>query len=290
MNLKTFKRWLLIMLIAVIVLAVVIYINQPDDRVSISFLDVGQGDAVLIQQGNLQVLIDGGPSPQAITNELGKRMPFWDRKIELVILTHHHEDHLAGLVEVIKRYKVEQVLEPVISELSGEEYDSSLHAEWQRLIADSGIKVVYAHAYQQLELGQVVIDILNPPQALFTGTESDTDNNGVVLTVRAGKISFLLTADLMWQGEHELVMQRLVTACTVLKLGHHGSKTSSSAEFLNVVNPQIAVISVGENNYGHPNAEVLARLEAYMKAGNIYRTDELGTIEFETDGENLWMK
>ena len=87
-------------------------ITMPDDELHVSFLDIGQGDAILIQQGSQQVLIDGGPSPQTLARELGDRMPFWDRTIELVVLTHPHDDHLSGLVEVLKRYRVEQVLYP----------------------------------------------------------------------------------------------------------------------------------------------------------------------------------
>ena len=85
---------------------------MPDDKLHISFLDVGEGDAILIQRGSQQVLVDGGPSPQELSVGLGDKMPFWDRTIELVILTHPHADHLTGLVEVLKRYKVEQVLYP----------------------------------------------------------------------------------------------------------------------------------------------------------------------------------
>jgi competence protein ComEC len=123
----------------------------------------------------------------------------------------------------------------------------------------------------------------------LTGTESDVDNNGVVLQVRAGDISFLVTGDLMQEGEQELSCERLLPQSTVLKVAHHGSDTSTTDEFLNVLMPQIAIISVGQNDYGHPTPEVVDRLAGRLRAANVYRTDERGTIEFITDGQRLWV-
>jgi competence protein ComEC len=112
----------------------------------------------------------------------------------------------------------------------------------------------------------------------------------VVLHISIGEISFLLMAELMWQTELELITERAIPESTVLKVAHHGSATSTTTEFLNVVNPQLAVISVGEGNeFGHPSEEVIARLEDKLGAENIYRTDKDGTIEFITDGDRLWL-
>jgi competence protein ComEC len=276
-------RWLLIM--AVIGLALAFYANQPDERVQVSFLDVGQGDAILIRQGSFEVLVDGGPSPQAISLALGKHLPFWDRTIELVVLTHPHGDHLAGLVEVLRRYRVEQVLEPPHIAEDSTDFTPDLYVEWRRLIAEKAIRTITARAYQELRYGQIVMEVLNPPAAPLTGTQSDADNNGVVLNVRVGDIGFLLTGDLKEEGEMELLMNRMLSGCTVLKVAHHGSKASSSQGFLNVVKPQAAVISVGENDFGHPSPEVLDRLKNLM----LYRTDQDGTVTFFTDGTSLWV-
>jgi len=136
----------------------------------------------------------------------------------------------------------------------------------------------------------VVLEVLNPQNTLLQNTESDVDNNGLVLNVTMGDIGFLLTADLMWQGEFELINQQLIPQSTVLKVGHHGSATSTTDEFLAIVNPQLAVISVEPEEYGNPSDEVMARLEAELGAGNIYRTDKDGTIEFITDGKKLWVE
>jgi len=280
------KKWVIPPLLVVAILVSVAAATMPDDNLHISFLDVGQGDAILIQKGNQQVLVDGGPTPQAISLGLGSKMPFWDRTIDLVILTHPSADHVTGLVEVLQRYKVKQVLYPDL------DFESDIYTEWLRVIEEEDIEYTLAQAGQQIDLGEgVVIKVLNPQIPLLTGTESDIDNNGVVLNISLGDVSFLLTADTMWEAEWELIARRANLTSTVLKVGHHGSDTSTSHEFLAVVDPQLAVISVGEGNpYGHPSDEVIERLEAKLGSENIYRTDEQGTIEFITDGERLWVR
>jgi competence protein ComEC len=258
--------------------------SAPDDNWHVNFLDVGQGDAILIQKGNLQVLVDGGPSGQALSLALSEEMSFWDRTIELVILTHPHEDHLVGLVEVLKRYTVEQVL------ATESQSDLPIYDEWLRLIEQNDIEYLSAYAGHQIYLAGGVIDVLSPPATYLKGTESDIDNNSMVLAVHLGDISFLLTGDLGREGEFELITERLAQQATVLKVGHHGSAASTSSEFLNVVRPQIAVISVGSgNSYGHPDTEVMERLIEMVGEQNIYRTDKHGSIEFITDGRKLWV-
>ncbi len=281
------KKWVIPPLLVAAILASLAAATMPDDNLHISFLDVGQGDAILIQKGSQQVLVDGGPSPQAISLELGKRLPFWDRTIDLLILTHPSADHVSGLVEVLHRYQVKQVLYPDL------DFESNIYEEWLSLIQEKNIKYTLAQAGQQIDLGEgVVIEVLNPPMPLLTDTQSDIDNNGLVLRISIGEVSFLLTGDTMWEAEFELITRRASLTSTVLKVGHHGSNTSTSPEFLAVVNPQLAVISVGaDNKFGHPTDEVMARLiEKLGSEQNIYRTDKQGTIEFITDGERLWVK
>jgi len=203
-----------------------------------------------------------------------------------MVLTHPSADHVTGLVEVLHRYKVKQVLYPDL------DFKSDIYDEWLRLLKEKNIEHTIAQVGQQIDLGGgVVIEVLNPPRPPLTDTESDVDNNGVVLRVSLDKVSFLLTADIMWEGEFELITRRADLKSTVLKVGHHGSATSTTPEFLSVVSPQLAVISVGaDNKFGHPNPEVKGRLEARLDSESIYRTDEQGAIEFITDGERLWVK
>ncbi|HEY93151.1 MAG TPA: DNA internalization-related competence protein ComEC/Rec2 [Dehalococcoidia bacterium] len=279
------KKWIIPPLLVLAILVSLVAATMPDDNLYISFLNVGQGDAILIQKGNQQVLVDGGPSPQAVSLELSKKLPFWDRTIDLVVLTHPSADHVTGLVEVLQRYKVEQVLYPDL------DFKSDIYDKWLRLLNEKNTKCTIAQAGHKIDLGEgVVIEVLNPPEILFTDTSSDIDNNGMVLRLSIGEVSFLLTADIRQEAEFELINRRAGLYSTVLKVAHHGSNTSTCQEFLAVVNPQLAVISVGaDNRFGHPTPEVMERLEDKLGSENIYRTDEHGTIEFITNGERLWV-
>jgi len=181
---------------------------------------------------------------------------------------------------------VRQVLEPGVS------YDSAIYQEWLSLIEDKEIEYNIARARQEIDLGNgIEIEVLNPPEDLFEGTSHDVDNNGVVLKLTWGKVSFLFTADIREEIEFELIGQRANLKSTVLKVAHHGSKTSTTSQFLAAVDPEVAVISVGADNpFGHPSPEVVERLIDKLGEDNVYRTDEDGTIEFITDGERLWLR
>jgi len=172
------------------------------------------------------------------------------------------------------------------------DYDSPLYDEWLRLINEKDIKYAVAQSGQQIDLGEGVrIDVLNPQSLPLTDTQSDIDNNGVVLRLSMGNTSFLLTADIFWEAEFELIARRANLRSTVLKIAHHGSNTSTTQEFLAVVNPQAAVISVGADSpHGHPNPRVMERLSEIVDREQIYLTSEQGTIEFTTDGERLWVR
>ncbi|OGO19462.1 MAG: DNA internalization-related competence protein ComEC/Rec2 [Chloroflexi bacterium RBG_16_50_9] len=283
-NLSRAIKWVVPPLAIIAVLISYTAATMPDGNLRVSFLDVGEGDAILIQKGSQQVIIDGGSSPQAISLALSGKMPFWDRAIELVVLTHTHQDHLAGLLEVLRRYQVKQVL------YTRWDVESPAYQEWLRLIAELGVPVTTARAGQLLNLGDgVVVNVLSP-QIAFLGTESDIDNNSLVLRLSTGSISFLFTADIMNEAEWELISNRADLTSTVLKVAHHGSDTSTTPEFLAVVNPRVAVISVSaDNRFGHPGDDVVSRLEQKLGVGNVYRTDRQGTIEFTTDGDRLWV-
>jgi competence protein ComEC len=275
-----------VFLAAIIALVFAFFEYRSDDDLHIFFLDVGQGDAVLIKRGQTEILVDGGPSPGRLTGELGSRLPLWDRTIELVVLTHPHQDHLAGLVEVIKRYEVGAVIQPAAMPETedGIEFQNGLYSEWQKLLSEKKTHLIDAFAGQTIEINGIEIQVINPRLSPFSGTSSDADNNSIVLNVTFGDFSFLLTSDIYSAAESSMLLSRLVPDCSVLKIAHHGSGSSTSQEFLNVSHPEAAVISVGENNYGQPDYEVLGRLSICP----VYRTDENGTIEFVTNGN--WLR
>lgn len=284
---KVPKKWIIspLLVIAFIIWAAVL--SMPDNKLHVSILDVGQGDAILIQTPNHQdILIDGGPSPKAIDLELSKQLPFWDRTIDLVILTQPQADHVSGLIEVLQNYKVTQVYEPAI------DYESNTYRQWLGLIETKDIKHENVNAGQQIDLGDgIMLAVLNPPSPFLQGTSDDVDNNGIALRLSWNEISFLFTADLGKEAEWHLIAQRTNLRSTVLKVGHHGSLTSTSEQFIAAVNPQIAVISVGaDNRFCLPSSEVIDRLARQLGNDRIYLTSTQGTIEIITDGHKLWLK
>jgi competence protein ComEC len=209
-------------------------------------------------------------------------MPNGDRSIDLVVLTHLDSDHSRGLLDVLDTYEVGAALSGAGSP------DSVMYAQWQAGLARSDVEVVSVHRGYSLDLGSgVSAEVLNPG----SGSSGVSPNNeALVLRVSYGAISFLLTADIESEAEAVLAARGSGIQSTVLKVGHHGSKTSSTAGFLDAVDPAAAVISVGESNsFGHPNTEVVERLLRQTGLNNLYRTDRDGQVEFITDGQELWV-
>jgi competence protein ComEC len=281
------KKYVIAPLLVTAMLVSLTAFSLPDKKLHISFLDVGEGDAILIQNNGQNILIDGGPSPQAVCLGLGKKLPFWERDLDLVILTHPHLDHLNGLIEVLKRYKVKQVLTPALTS------DSPPYQEWLSVMDQKNIPCIAATAGQTITLANdVIMNVLCPPDVGSSAAVDNIDEYGLVLRLTRDQISFLFTADIGQETELRLVRQRVDLFCTVLKVAHHGSGGSTSAEFLTQAGPQSAVISVGSaNTFGHPDEQVLGRLVDNIPLDNdIYRTDLNGTIEFITDGTTLRVK
>ncbi len=280
------KKWTLASLLIASALIWAFGANLPDDKLHVNFLNVGQGDAIFIQTPSHQnILIDGGPSPQLITLELSKRLAFWDRTIDLMILTQPQSDHVTGLVEVLQNYKVKQVIGPEINS------ESLIYSQWLKAVQNAKTKYTTAHAGQTINMtADVYADILNPPIGLFQDT-GDINNNSLLLRVNYHEISFLLTADISEEVEWDLISHRANLRSTVLKVAHHGSITSTSKEILAVVDPEVAIISVGNNNpFNHPHPDVIARLTQKVGKDNLYLTSKRGSIELTTDGQKLWSK
>ena len=255
-------------------------LGDTGGRLSLSVLDIGQGDALLVETpGGHRVLIDGGPSGQAVTQALGEALPFWERTLDLVVLTHPQEDHLAGLIEVLERYDVRQVL------ATPADADSAAYREWRELIQREGIPYREGRPGQRIDLGGgATLEVLGPSaDALASGEPNDAS---LVLRLTWGEVSFLLTGDIEAGGEEALLRSDAALRSVVLKVPHHGSATSSSAAFVRAVRPAVAVVSVGEDNtFGHPSSAALDRLRDAL----LLRTDRHGTVTLETDGERLWV-
>lgn len=254
----------------------------PDGRLHVYFLDVGQGDAILIvAPDGRQVLVDGGPSPTALLNELGAVLPFWDRSLDLVVLTHPDGDHITGLIPLLDRYRVVQVLDVPQSDAAPEA------VPWLERLQAHGIARVYALRGMRLPVGDLLISVLHPGPEPLTGTASDDNNNAIVLRLDFGRFSVLLTGDAEREAEEALIAAGLPLHADVLKVGHHGSNGSTSTAFVVAVQPRLAVISVGRGNpFGHPHPAVLERLAGI----EIWRTDQHGRIEVASDGVKMWVK
>lgn len=249
--------------------------QAPNENVKINFLDVGQGSAILVEAPNdNQVLIDGGPS-DAVLAKLGEALPVFDKKIELVILTHPDSDHLSGLIEVLRRYEVGQILETGINDNSAE------YKEWHNLIEQKNIPVALAQAGQTVAVADnLAIRILYPLGKISGQEFKNTNATSIVGKIIYGENKILFVGDAEEQTEKILQLVGADLAADILAVGHHGSQTSTSAEFLAAVKPQSAIIQVGlKNKYGHPTAEVLGRL----KEINIFRTDLSKDINFVCD-------
>ena len=253
--------------------------------IEVNFFDVGQGDSIFIQTPqNHQILIDGGPSDKIILKKLSGAMPQWDRTIDLIILTHPEHDHIAGLIEVLKAYKVENIM------WTGIKRDTGEYKEWQRLIEQEGANIIIAQAGQKIFSNQgskyYEIEVLYPFESLENQEVKSVNNSSIITRLSFGENSFLFTGDAFKSVESELIEQGVYLDSDALKVGHHGSKTSSSQNFIEQVSPKIAVIQCGKDNrYGHPYSETLATLEKFDI--KILRTDIDGDIQIISNGSDL---
>jgi len=291
MSSKLYKI-LLILGIAAVLLTVPIFglSYSPPEELEVDFLDVGQGDAILIKSPFGQnILIDGGPDSKVIEG-LGKNLPFWDKRIDLMVLTHPHDDHVTGLIEVIKRYSVKKIL------YTGVIHSAPNYLAWLEKIRERKIPLVIIDRPQKIVLGDdCYMEIIYPRKSFLAQETANLNNSSIVAKLVYGQTKFLLMGDAEIEVEKELLNLTPPLArgggevdlfAQVLKVGHHGSDTSSSEEFLKAVNPQIAAIQVGkDNDFGHPSLRILKRLE---RAGaEILRTDKNGTIKLVSDGREI---
>ena len=289
--LQLFQRavawWVIGPAVAVALLLWIAAFSLPGSRLHVTFVDVGQGDAAFITTPDgQQIVIDGAPDPLEMVRFLGRKMPFRDRSIDLVVLTHPHADHANGLIEVLHRYDVRGILE------TGIDYDGAPYQAWRRSVGEESATVVKAQSGQLVRLGGgVVLQVLSPPASPFRGTASDVDNASVVLRLVYRDVSFLLTGDMFSEAEGALVRGDVPIDSDVLKVGHHGSRSSSSEAFLDGASPSVAVVSAGEDNrFGHPHPETIQSLLRHVPESLLFLTADHGSIEFTTDGRSLEVK
>ena len=230
----------------------------PDGRLHIVFCDVGQGDAALVVWGSFQALVDTGPNEDKLSACLGKEMPFWDRQIELVFISHPQKDH-NGVLDILKeRYNLTKVVE----------------------------RASESDVYRYKDLYFDVVTNNDDDLKNAQKNESEENEYSIVVYLKYFDFSVLFTADIGEETELALLEQGVLKKTTVLKVPHHGSKNSSTLTFLEKLRPSWAVVSVGAgNSYGHPSVDSLMRLD--QVGAKVLRTDTNGTVEVVTDGERL---
>jgi competence protein ComEC len=268
--------------VALSVLAVILVAaSRPDGRVRVTVLDVGQGDAILVEGGQGgRLLVDGGPDPDRLLVALDARLPPWDRRIDLLVLTHPHEDHVAGLAILLSRYRVGRTYEPgMIGPGPG-------YRAWRAALDRLGLRTGRLQTGDRFGLDEIHFRVLWPDPNAVPREPPDggtgINNVSIVLLGEIGRQRFLLAGDIE-EGIDPILVSRGLPRVDLLKLAHHGSKTSSTAPFLDAVRPRVAVASAGKGNpYGHPAKATLDRVAA--RGTEVLRTDRNGSVEVTFDG------
>ncbi|MFH0840877.1 MAG: MBL fold metallo-hydrolase [bacterium] len=267
----SYKKLLPLVVIFLLLIFSAVYHWQDNfSGLRIYFLNVGQGDASLIRTpGHNNILIDGGPN-QTVLKELSKHLPWIDRTIDLMILTHPHSDHLEGLNQVIQRYNVGQIL------MTGVVHNTPTYEEWLKLIKIKQIPVKIIEYPQQIIVDDLVLDLLYPQESLLNQEVKSLNNSSIVLKLKYQGTDILFMGDAETEVENELLSSQIDLSAQILKVAHHGSKDATSKEFLEAVQPDFAIISVGaDNQFNHPSLRTIMRIAE--TGTEILRTDQ-GTI------------
>jgi len=246
---------------------------SPSQVLSVHFIDVGQGDSILIDLDETEVLIDGGDRSPGVVNYLSS---YVDGELDVMVATHAHADHIGGLIDVLSEYEVKEIW------LNGYTATSKTYEDFMSLVNAENAVVCQAECGKTVQAGSLTFNVLNPPKQLF----SDANSNSIVLSLSYGEIDFLFTGDAEVEAEEKMLLQSYapVPDVEILKVGHHGSSTASSPQFLNIVKPDVAIYMCGAGNtYGHPHEESIAALNGI--GAETYGTDVNGTIIVSTDGK-----
>lgn len=242
-------------------------------ELKVHFIDVGQGDSILIDFGETEVLVDGGDRSPGVVAYLKR---YVDGPIEVMVATHPHADHIGGLIAVLANFTVGDIW------LNGDASTSQTYSEFISAVNAEGAEVHVAKRGDQIKTGSLILDILNPAQPL----SGSTNNKSIVLLLSHGDTDFLFTGDAETEAEASMIAADVIPDVEILKVGHHGSKTASLKQFLQVVKPEVAIYMAGEgNSYGHPHQETLVALVEI--GADIYGTDIHGTIVVTSDGKSF---
>lgn len=253
-----------------------VYFSAPDQKMHINVFDVGQGDSILVQtRGGYTILVDGGPDGK-VMSALGKKIPFYSKNIDLLVLTHPQSDHYGGLIEVIKSYQIKTLW------INGESSDSKFYREFEELVLEKNIKKVVVSSGDQLLLSDnTEIKVISPKKKIST---SDPNVNSIVLHISYGDFDAYLTGDADSQVQPYSSKTEPVE---LLKVPHHGGKNALKESFVLELSPEISVISVGARNpYGHPRADTIDILK--RSGTKIFRTDKNGSVEIVSDGDSWY--
>jgi competence protein ComEC len=269
----------------VVTVTVATVVTGPDGRLHLTVLDVGQGDAILVEApGGATALIDGGPDPDRTLREIGRALPFHRRQIDVVLLTHPHLDHAGGLREVLRRHDVQLFVDGGRSP-AADAHRTLLAAA----VAEPGGRILAAVAGQRIRVGEAELEVLFPAPEDVTAPlpDDDVNNASVVVLVRYGAFEVLLTGDAEAPVEALLLERDQLGPIEILKVGHHGSDSSTTPAFVSATRPAVAVISLGaDNSYGHPHRSTLDAL-ALVPGIRVLRTDLDGRVEVVTDGRTF---
>lgn len=270
----------ILFLVAVDLFILAAFLSRDRGVLTVAFLDVGQGDAVFIEAPNgNQLLYDAGPPSGAILRALREVMPLWDRSIDVTVFSHPDMDHIGGFLDVFDRYSIDVVLEP------GASSENGVWAEVEHAIVTHHIAHFLARKGMTIDLGGgVKADILYPDRDM---SNMETNSASIVMRIHYGDTAFLVSGDLPKNlEEYEVAVWGDKLHAQVLKLGHHGSHTSSSEVWLRAIDPDIAIASAGRGNrYGHPHPDVLALL-GRLRIPHLITFNE-GTIKFASDGKTI---
>jgi competence protein ComEC len=284
---QQWKLVFILLLLAILTTWLAIISIPTSNALKVVACDVGQGDAFLVQQGNSQILIDGGPG-NSVVDCLSRHIPFWERNIEVVVLTHPQLDHYEGLIDVFKRYNVKYFIASEVNS-SNEGY-----RVLQKEVGGSRVSIQNPLPHKDIRIGLIYLDILYPSDEEDLSednvlgsntTDEDPNNYSIVFELRYKNFEMLFTGDIGPEVMGEVIASG-VNDVDVLKVPHHGSKNGLTAELLKASEPELAIISAGrKNRFGHPHKEVLELLENNIV--KTLRTDQMGEVVIYTDGDKI---